>query len=98
MGLYYLPYVEALLNSRCEIYASNVTKDLIIAIFENAIRVDLDERSTKKIRELLHRINGVLFFEKNKLKKALLIWDQNLVILKRKNIQVEKDFHIVVLN
>jgi hypothetical protein len=69
MGLYNMQYVEALLNSKCEIYASNVTKDLIIAIFENAIRVNLDERSTKKIRELLHKIKGVLFFEKYKLRK-----------------------------
>ena len=69
MGLYNMQYVEILLNSRCEIYASNVTRDLIIAIFENSLRVDLDEKSTKKIRELLHRIKGVLFFEKNKLRK-----------------------------
>ena len=69
MGLYNMQYVEALLKSKCEIYASNVTKDLIIAIFENAIRVNLDERSTKKIRELLHKIKGVLFFEKYKLRK-----------------------------
>ena len=68
MGLYNLQYVEALLNSKCDIYASNVTKDLIIAIFENAIRVNLDERSTRKVRELLHRIKGVLFFEKYKLR------------------------------
>ena len=69
MGLYNMQYVEALLKSKCEIYASNVTKDLIIAIFENAIRVNFDERSTKKIRELLHKIKGVLFFEKYKLRK-----------------------------
>ena len=73
MGLYHMPYVEALLNSRCEIYASNVTKDLIIAIFENAIKVNFDEKSIKKIRELLHRIKGVLFFEKCKLKKDTYI-------------------------
>lgn len=70
MGLYNMQYVETLLDSKCEIYASNVTKDLIIAIFENAIRVNLDERSTKKIRELLHKIKGVLFFEKYKLRKG----------------------------
>ena len=69
MGLYHMLYVETLLNSKCEIYASNVTKDLTIAIFENSIKVSFDEKSIKKIRELLHRIKGVLFFEKNKLKK-----------------------------
>ena len=69
MGLYNIQYVEVLLNSKCEIYASNVTKDLIIAIFENSIRVNLDEKSTRKIRELLNKIKGVLFFEKYKLKK-----------------------------
>lgn len=69
MGLYHMPYVDILLNSKCEIFASNVTKDLIIAIFENAIKVSFDEKSIKKIRELLHRIRGVLFFEKYKLNK-----------------------------
>ncbi len=67
MGLYNIEYAEALLKSKCEIYASNVTKDLIIEIFENAIRVDLDERATRKIRELLYKIKGVLFFEKYQL-------------------------------
>ena len=71
MGLYNIEYVEALLKTGCEIYASNVTKDLILAIFENSIRVDLDERNTKKIRELLNRIKGVLFFEKYQLTKEL---------------------------
>ena len=69
MGLYHMPYVETLLESKCEIYASNVTKDLIIAIFENALRISFEEKDIKKIRELLNRIKGVLFFEKCKLKK-----------------------------
>ena len=73
MGLYNMQYVEILLNSKCEIYASNVTKDLIIAIFENSLRVDLDERSTRKIRELLYRIKGILFFEKIKINKNAYI-------------------------
>ncbi len=69
MGLYHMQYVDILLNSNCEIYASNVTKDLMIAIFENSLKVSFDERSIKKIRELLSRIKGVLFFEKVKLTK-----------------------------
>ena len=69
MGLYNMQYVEALLNSKCEIYSSSVTKDLIVAIFENALKVSFDEKSIRKIRELLNRIKGVLFFEKIKLKR-----------------------------
>lgn len=69
MGLYNMQYVDILLNSKCEIFASNVTKDLIIAIFENSLKVSFDEKSIKKIRELLNRIKGVLFFEKIKLTK-----------------------------
>lgn len=71
MGLYNFEYAEALLESKCKIYASNVTKDLINAIFENVIRVDLDDRSTKKIRDLLKKITGVLFYEKYELKKGV---------------------------
>ncbi len=71
LGLCNLEYVEALLDSRCEIYASNVTKDLIIAIFENSIRVEMDERTTKKVRELLHKIKGVYFYQKYQLTQGL---------------------------
>ena len=67
MGLLNLEYANALLESKCEIYASNVTKDLMIAIFENSLRVDLDKKSTNTIRELLNKIKGVLFYEKCKL-------------------------------
>ena len=69
MGLYNLDYAKVLLESGCEIYASNVTKELIIAIFENIIRVDLDKKATNTIRELLHSIKGVLFFENIKINK-----------------------------
>ena len=67
MGLYNPEYARELLKSKCKIYASNVTKDLIIAIFENTIKVSLDERDIKPVRDLLNRISGELFFEKIKL-------------------------------
>ncbi len=67
MGLLNLDYAKLLLDSKCVIYASNVTKDLMIAIFENALRVDLDKKSTNTIRDLLHSIQGALFYEKYKL-------------------------------
>ena len=67
MGLLNLEYANALLESKCVIFASNVTKDLMLAIFENSLRVDLDKKTTNTIRELLNKIKGVLFYEKYKL-------------------------------
>ena len=69
LGLLNMDYAEALLKNKCEIYASNVTKDLLIALFENVYRVDLDKKEIRTIRELLNSIKGVLFFEKYNLNK-----------------------------
>ena len=69
MGLYNLEYVDVLLKSNCKIFTSNVTKDLIKEIFEYSLKVSFEEREIKKIRELLNRIEGVLFFEKIPLRK-----------------------------
>ena len=69
MGLYNVEYAEILLKNNCHIYASNVTKDLILAIFENSIKVSLDRREIVTIRKLLEKIEGVLFFEKYALNK-----------------------------
>ena len=72
-GLLNLEYMDALLNSKCKIYASNVSKDLIIALFENFLRVELNEKETKKVRELLNSIISVLFFEKIEIRKDAYI-------------------------
>ena len=65
IGLLKPDYIDILLKSNCKIYASNVTKDLINALFENSIKVGIENKSDiEKIRKLLNKIIGVLFFEK----------------------------------
>lgn len=73
MGLLNPEYVEILLNNNCEIYASNVTKDLINALFEYVYRINYDEKTIRKIRRLLNGIKGLLFFGKYQISNDIYI-------------------------
>lgn len=65
VGLLKIEYVDILFKNNCKIFASKVTKDLIVALFENSIKVGIGNKvDIEKIRKLLSKINGVLFFEK----------------------------------